>query len=192
MRNFDCLELVLKEISYLVYWPSRSILKPENHAAFLAFTNKLAICWAQGDTELIWHEILDFSQKMGSEKFSLRWNDFESSISSSVGDLRDSEQFLDLTLVCGDDQIRAHKVYSNAWLFLYRPFLQGTILFNHRKILQPRLSKIFRSLYLHVVLYSDQSWARIHTKILCCIWKMSSALIWGMLFGYSRRLFISL
>ena len=94
---------------------------------------------------------------MGSEKFSLRWNDFESSISSSVGDLRDSEQFLDLTLVCGDDQIRAHKVYSNAWLFLYRSLLQGTILSNHRQILQLRLSQIFRSLYPHVVLYSDQS-----------------------------------
>ena len=118
VRNFDCLELVFKEISYLVYLPSRSIFKPENHAALLAFPNKLAIRWAKADTELNWHETLDFSQNMGSEKFSLRWNDFESSISSSVGDLRDSEQFLDLTLVCGDDQIRAHKVCSNAWLLL--------------------------------------------------------------------------
>jgi len=60
---------------------------------------------------------------MGSEKFSLRWNDFESSISSSVGDLRDSEQFLDLTLVCGDDQIRAHKVIISACSPLFRSIL---------------------------------------------------------------------
>jgi len=60
---------------------------------------------------------------MGSEKFSLRWNDFESSISSSVGDMRDSEQFLDLTLVCGDDQIRAHKVIISACSPLFRSIL---------------------------------------------------------------------
>ena len=48
---------------------------------------------------------------MGSEKFCLRWNDFESNISSAFKDLRDDKDFFDLTLACEDDEkIQAHKV----------------------------------------------------------------------------------
>jgi len=48
---------------------------------------------------------------MGTEKFCLRWNDFESNISSAFRDLRDDKDFFDLTLACEDDEkIQAHKV----------------------------------------------------------------------------------
>ena len=47
---------------------------------------------------------------MGSEKFCLRWNDFENNISSSFRELRDDKDFFDVTLACDDDQIQAHKV----------------------------------------------------------------------------------
>ena len=47
---------------------------------------------------------------MGSEKFCLRWNDFESNISSAFRELRDDIDFFDITLACDDKQIQAHKI----------------------------------------------------------------------------------
>lgn len=58
-----------------------------------------------------------------SEKFSLRWNDFESSISSNIGKLRDAQDFLDVTLVCENDQIRAHKLVISACSPFFRNIL---------------------------------------------------------------------
>jgi len=51
---------------------------------------------------------------MGSEKFCLRWNDFETNISGSFRELRDDKDFFDVTLACGDEQIQAHKVILSA------------------------------------------------------------------------------
>ena len=36
--------------------------------------------------------------EMGSEKFCLRWNDFESNISGAFRELRDDKDFFDVTL----------------------------------------------------------------------------------------------
>jgi len=47
---------------------------------------------------------------MVSEKFCLRWNDFESNISTAFRELRDDKDFFDVTLACDDEQIQAHKV----------------------------------------------------------------------------------
>ena len=49
---------------------------------------------------------------MGSdEKFCLQWNEFAVNLSSSFRELRESEEFYDVTL-CGEPglQVRAHKV----------------------------------------------------------------------------------
>ena len=48
------------------------------------------------------------------EKFCLRWNDFEANISSSFRELKDDEDFFDVTLACDSNQIRAHKVILSA------------------------------------------------------------------------------
>lgn len=45
-----------------------------------------------------------------TEKFSLKWNDFESNISVAFRELRENKDFFDVTLACEDDQIEAHKV----------------------------------------------------------------------------------
>ena len=45
-----------------------------------------------------------------SEKFHLKWNDFESSISSSFRDIKEEKDFMDVTLACEENQIGAHKV----------------------------------------------------------------------------------
>jgi len=52
--------------------------------------------------------------EMGSEKFCLRWNDFENNISCAFRELRDDKDFFDITLICDDDQIQAHKVIISA------------------------------------------------------------------------------
>ena len=49
-------------------------------------------------------------QKSG-EKLCLQWNDFRDNISSAFGDLRDDEEFTDVTLACEDgQQVKVHKV----------------------------------------------------------------------------------
>ena len=67
-----------------------------------------------------------FSQpKMGSaEKFCLRWNDFESNISSAFRELREDKDFFDVTLACEDDQIQAHKVILSACSPFFRAVLK--------------------------------------------------------------------
>jgi len=47
---------------------------------------------------------------MAKEQFCLRWNDFESSISNSFRELKEAGDFFDVTLVCQDQQVEAHKV----------------------------------------------------------------------------------
>ena len=45
------------------------------------------------------------------EKVCLQWNDFRDNISSAFGDLRDDEEFTDVTLACEDgQQVEAHKL----------------------------------------------------------------------------------
>jgi len=61
---------------------------------------------------------------MGSEKFCLRWNDFESNISSAFRELRDDKDFFDITLACDDEQIQAHKVILSACSPFFRNILR--------------------------------------------------------------------
>ena len=49
-----------------------------------------------------------------SDKFCLRWNDFESNISAAFKELREDKDFFDVTLACDDDQLLAHKVILSA------------------------------------------------------------------------------
>ena len=47
---------------------------------------------------------------MHSEKFSLKWNDFQKNVSQSFGLLRQEEDLFDVTLVSDDEmQIPAHR-----------------------------------------------------------------------------------
>jgi len=61
---------------------------------------------------------------MGSEKFCLRWNDFENNISSAFKELRDDKDFFDVTLACDDEQIHAHKVILAACSPFFRNVLR--------------------------------------------------------------------
>jgi len=61
---------------------------------------------------------------MTSEKFCLRWNDFESHVSGSFREIRDSKDFFDVTLVCGEEQVQAHKVIISACSPFFRDILR--------------------------------------------------------------------
>jgi len=59
-----------------------------------------------------------------SEKFCLRWNDFESNISVAFRELREEKDFFDVTLACDDSQIQAHKVILSACSPFFRQVLK--------------------------------------------------------------------
>ncbi|XP_059090111.1 protein tramtrack, beta isoform-like isoform X2 [Tigriopus californicus] len=62
---------------------------------------------------------------MGSDNFCLKWNDFESNISSSFKEIRRESEFFDVTLSCdqGNEQVHAHKVILAACSPFFRRVL---------------------------------------------------------------------
>ena len=62
-----------------------------------------------------------------SEKFCLRWNDFESNISVAFRELREEQDFFDVTLACDDeDHVEAHRVILSACSPFFRSVLRRT------------------------------------------------------------------
>jgi len=59
-----------------------------------------------------------------SEKFCLRWNDFESNISVAFREIREEKDFFDCTLSCGARQIQAHKLILSACSPFFRSILK--------------------------------------------------------------------
>jgi len=59
-----------------------------------------------------------------TEKFCLRWNDFETNISGAFRELRDDKDFFDVTLACDDDQMQAHKLILSACSPFFRTILR--------------------------------------------------------------------
>ena len=59
-----------------------------------------------------------------AEKFCLRWNDFESNVSTAFRDLREEKDFFDVTLACDDSQVEAHKVILAACSPFFRNVLK--------------------------------------------------------------------
>ena len=58
------------------------------------------------------------------EKFCLRWNEFETNIGCAFNDLREEKDFFDVTLVCEDSQVEAHKVVLSACSPFFRSILR--------------------------------------------------------------------
>ena len=61
-----------------------------------------------------------------SEKFCLKWNDFETNVSKSFGLLRNEEYLHDVTLVCDDNnQVAAHKLVLSACSDFFKTVFQN-------------------------------------------------------------------
>ena len=58
-----------------------------------------------------------------SEKFCLRWNDFETNISSAFQEIREEKEFFDVTIVTEDHQVEAHRVILSACSPFFRQIL---------------------------------------------------------------------
>jgi len=61
--------------------------------------------------------------KMETENFSLKWNDFEENISTGLQDLRKSNNFFDVTLLSETGQVGAHKLILSACSSFFRNIL---------------------------------------------------------------------
>ena len=62
-----------------------------------------------------------------SDKFCLKWNDFEQNIVTSYKEIRKESDFSDMTLACeGDTQIEAHKIILSACSPFFRNLLKKT------------------------------------------------------------------
>ena len=54
------------------------------------------------------------------EKLRLQWNDFQDNIRTTFGNLREDNDFADVTLACEDgQQVEAHKVILAGQVFFY-------------------------------------------------------------------------
>ena len=62
---------------------------------------------------------------MNSEKFCLRWNDFQANISEAFNEIRDEKDFFDVTLACGNEQVQAHKLILSACSPFFRNILRS-------------------------------------------------------------------
>ena len=51
---------------------------------------------------------------MSSTEFCIKWTNYQTNIVNSVGKLRNDDEFVDVTLVCDDKRISAHKVILSA------------------------------------------------------------------------------
>ena len=61
-----------------------------------------------------------------SEKLSLKWNDFRTTVSNSIGVLRQEKDFFDITLVSDDErQIPAHKLVLSACSDFFKSILRN-------------------------------------------------------------------
>jgi len=61
---------------------------------------------------------------MTNEQFCLKWNDFETNVSTAFRELREDKDFFDVTLACDDEQIQAHKVILAACSSFFRTVLR--------------------------------------------------------------------
>lgn len=59
------------------------------------------------------------------QQYSLKWNDFQSSILSSFRHLRDEEDFVDVTIACDTRSFTAHKVVLSACSPYFRKLLKA-------------------------------------------------------------------
>ena len=59
-----------------------------------------------------------------SQHFCLRWNNYQSSITSAFENLRDDEDFVDVTLACDGKSLKAHRVVLSACSPYFRELLK--------------------------------------------------------------------
>lgn len=81
-----------------------------------------------------------------TQHFCLRWNNYQSSITSAFENLRDDEDFVDVTLACEGRSIKAHRVVLSACSPYFRDLLKVRFaMLYYLSILSPSLPIIVLS-----------------------------------------------
>lgn len=62
-----------------------------------------------------------------TQHFCLRWNNYQSSITSAFENLRDDEDFVDVTLACDGRSLKAHRVVLSACSPYFRELLKVSL-----------------------------------------------------------------
>lgn len=62
-----------------------------------------------------------------TQHFCLRWNNYQSSITSAFENLRDDEDFVDVTLACDGKSLKAHRVVLSACSPYFRELLKVSL-----------------------------------------------------------------
>lgn len=65
-----------------------------------------------------------FPTMVDTQHFCLRWNNYQSSITSAFENLRDDEDFVDVTLACDGKSLKAHRVVLSACSPYFRELLK--------------------------------------------------------------------
>ena len=66
-----------------------------------------------------------FQNKMAtSQKFCLKWNNFQNSVTSVFENLRQDEELVDITLCCEGQKIKAHRMMLSACSPYFRDLLK--------------------------------------------------------------------
>jgi len=58
------------------------------------------------------------------DQYCLRWNDFETNIKNALYDLNEEKDFADVTLICGDGKVDAHKVILSTGSTFFQKILK--------------------------------------------------------------------
>ncbi|CAG0884699.1 unnamed protein product [Darwinula stevensoni] len=62
---------------------------------------------------------------MEQQRFCLRWNSFHETMASAFGELRNDEEFVDVTIACGGQHFKAHKVVLSACSQYFRQLFKS-------------------------------------------------------------------
>lgn len=61
------------------------------------------------------------------QHFCLRWNNYQNSITTAFENLRDDEDFIDVTLACDGKSLKAHRVVLSACSPYFRELLKVSV-----------------------------------------------------------------
>lgn len=90
-----------------------------------------------------------------TQHFCLRWNNYQSSITSAFENLRDDEDFVDVTLACDGKSLKAHRVVLSACSPYFRELLKVSyyliLLFCHARSVPNSISD---KLDFHAVIFN--------------------------------------
>jgi len=64
------------------------------------------------------------------QHFCLRWNNYQNSITTAFENLRDDEDFIDVTLACDGKSLKAHRVVLSACSPYFRELLKVSLYYN--------------------------------------------------------------